>query len=100
MSSDGREVGDVETPSPSHADVFDGLIVDLRAGPGGHRFADAELVEGIYERGVVLAMTRRPPGASRSRPESRHPRGRPEETAPEELRDKLRRAWDYLSGNY
>jgi len=24
----------------------------------------------------------------------------PDDTAPDDLKDKLRRAWDYLSGNY
>src|SRR5687768_13225433 len=57
LSADGREVGKVEhVLADANADVFDGVIVDMRAGPGGHRFADAEQVEAIYERGVVLRM--------------------------------------------
>ena len=43
VSSDGHEIGRVEhVLADADADVFDGVIVDMRAGPGGHRFADAE----------------------------------------------------------
>src|SRR5688572_21660375 len=58
LSSDGRELGKVEhVLADVESDVFDGVIVDMRAGPGGHRFADSTQVDAIYERGVVLAMT-------------------------------------------
>ena len=88
LSSDGREVGKVEhVLADADSDVFDGVIVDMRAGPGGHRFADAALVEAIYERGVVLAMTAEAagaaaradgePGDARGRP-GRHRAGRPQ----------------------
>jgi hypothetical protein len=102
LSSDGREVGKVEhVLADADSDVFDGVIVDMRAGPGGHRFADASLVEAIYERGVVLAMTA---SAADELPEpSDNPatlEASPDDTAPDDLQDKLRRAWDYLSGNY
>ena len=102
LSSDGREVGKVEhVLADPDADVFDGVIVDMRAGPGGHRFADASLVAGIYERGVVLAMTSK---AAEELPEpTANPatlEADPDDTAPDDLSDKLRRAWDYLSGNY
>ncbi len=73
LSSDGHEIGKVEhVLADVDSDVFDGVIVDMRAGAGSHRFADAALVEAIYERGVVLAMTAE--GAEK---------------------DKLKRAWDY-----
>ena len=99
LSSDGREVGTVEhVLADADSDVFDGVIV---AGPGGHRFADASQVESIHERGVVLAMTA---DATERLPEpSENPPAlgaSPDDTAPDDLNDKLRRAWDYLSGNY
>jgi uncharacterized protein YrrD len=99
VSSDGREVGKVEhVLADADSDVFDGVIVDMR---GGHRFADAAMVEAIYERGVVLAMTA---SAAEQLPEpSENPavlEASPDDTAPDDLEDKLRRAWDYLSGNY
>src|SRR5829696_6088111 len=57
VSRDGQKVGTVEhVLADPDADVFDGVIVDMRAGPGGHRFADAEQIERIHERGVVLTL--------------------------------------------
>ncbi len=102
LASDGREVGTVEhVLADADSDVFDGVIVDMRAGPGGHRFADATQVESIWERGVVLAM---PATAAERLPEpSENPAtlgANPDDTTPDDLNDKLRRAWDYLSGNY
>ena len=102
LSSDGRELGKVEhVLADADSDVFDGVIVDARTGPGGHRFADASLVEAIYERGVVLAMTSE---AAEQLPEpSENPaalEADPDDTAPDDVKDKLKRAWDYLSGNY
>jgi hypothetical protein len=103
LSSDGEEVGAVEhVLAATDADVFDGLIVDLRAGPGGHRFADADMIDGIYERGVVLRVDAA--GAERLPEPAENPATveweGPEESVPDEMGDKLRRAWDYLSGKY
>jgi uncharacterized protein YrrD len=102
VSSDGRELGKVEhVLADADADVFAGVIVDTRAGLGGHRFADASQVDGIYERGVVLAMTA--DAVDRLPEPSRNPAvldAGPDDTVPDDLNDKLRRAWDYLSGNY
>jgi len=102
VTSDGREVGRVEhVLADADADVFDGVIVDLRAGPGGHRFADASQVEAIYEHGVVLAMSAE--AAERLPEPGENPAvldAGPDDTVPDDLKDKLRRAWDYLSGNY
>jgi C-terminal processing protease CtpA/Prc len=102
LTSDGEEVGKVEhVLADADSDVFDGVIVDMRAGPGGHRFADASLVEAIYENGVVLALTA--PDAEQLPEPSENPatlEASPDDTAPDDLKDKLRRAWDYLSGNY
>jgi uncharacterized protein YrrD len=99
VSSDGQEVGTVEhVLADADSDLFDGVIVDMR---GGHRFADAAMVEAIYERGVVRTMTA---SAAEQLPEpSENPatlEASPDDTAPDDLKDKLRRAWDYLSGNY
>jgi uncharacterized protein YrrD len=102
VSSDGHKVGTVEhVLAVQDADVFDGVIVDMRAGPGGHRFADADQVEAIYERGVVLALDR---AAAETLPEpSENPAAMaadPDDVTPDGLDDKLKRAWNYLSGNY
>jgi uncharacterized protein YrrD len=102
MSSDGREVGKVEhVLADPDADVFDGVIVDMRPGPGGHRFADADQVAAIHERGVVLALDAE--AAERLPEPAANPATLdtgPDDTVPDDLGDKLRRAWDYLSGRY
>ncbi|HEX5619882.1 MAG TPA: hypothetical protein VFX51_15785 [Solirubrobacteraceae bacterium] len=102
VSSDGEKVGTVEHVLAVHeADVFDGVIVDMRAGPGGHRFADADQIAACYERGVVLTLDR---DAAEKLPEpSQNPAAMeadPDDVTPDGLNDKLKRAWDYLSGNY
>ena len=102
MSSDGHKVGTVEhVLAVSEVDVFDGVIVDMRAGPGGHRFADADQVEAIYERGIVLTVNR---NAAEKLPQPSENAAAmaadPDDVTPDGLNDKLKRAWDYLSGRY
>jgi uncharacterized protein YrrD len=102
MSSDGRKVGTVEhVLAVPDADVFDGVIVDMRAGPGGHRFADADQIASIHERGVVLTLTAEK-AEKLPRPEENPATmdAGPDDVVPDGLDDKLKRAWDYLSGNY
>ena len=56
-SSDGERLGRVvEVLSAPEANLFDGIIFDTKAGPGGRRFVDAPEVGEIYERGVVLKI--------------------------------------------
>jgi hypothetical protein len=56
-SSDGENLGRVvKVLSAPNIDMFDGIIFDTTAGPGGHRFVDAPEVDGIYENGVVLKI--------------------------------------------
>jgi uncharacterized protein YrrD len=102
MSSDGHKLGTVEhVLAVPDADVFDGVIVDMSAGPGGHRFADAQQVESIYERGLVLTLDAEQ--AAKLPEPSENPvamDASPDDVAPDGLDDKLKRAWDYLSGNY
>lgn len=80
-------------------DIFDGLLI--RGAPGGWRFADATCVVEIHERGVLLSV-----GAEALHEPSENPAAlasTPEDTdegLAEELERKLRRAWDYISGNY
>lgn len=102
FSADGRAVGRVEhVLADDGADVFDGVIVDMRAGPGGHRFADADVVDRIHERGLVLRVDAT--AAERLPQPAANPAAlgaSPDDTTPDDLGDKLRRAWDYLSGRY
>jgi hypothetical protein len=102
LTSDGAEIGRVEhVLADADADVFDGLVIDTSAGPGGHRFADASQVAAIYASGVVLTLDA---AAAERLPEpSANPatlEADPADTAPDDLGDKLKRAWNYLSGNY
>jgi uncharacterized protein YrrD len=54
FASDGAEIGRVvEVVADDGADIFEGLAVEL---DGGLRFADAELVASMYERGVLLTV--------------------------------------------
>ena len=86
--------------SAPNLDMFDGIVFDTTAGPGGHRFVDAPEVGEIFERGVVLkidaaAAAKLPapeanPGSLKVNPGG--PRRRPSG------RGALGRAWDRLSG--
>jgi hypothetical protein len=101
-SVDGERVGTVEhVLADAGADIFDGLVIDSRTGPGGHRFADATQVEGLYERGAVLALgvtaCERLPEPSESPAVMQ---ADPDDTTPDDLGDKLKRAWNVISGNY
>ena len=101
MTSDGQEIGSVRhVLAVAEEDVFDGLVLET---PQGVRFADADLVEHLYERGVVLSIDA---AAARQLPE---PSENPAElaTGPDDtvsdradLGGKLRRAWHLISGKY
>jgi hypothetical protein len=101
ISSDGDRVGAlVHVLADEESDIFDGVIVDTRSGPGGHRFVDAPEVGGFYDRAVVLTIST---SEIDDLPEpSENPgvlEADPADTG-SSLSAKLRRAWDYLSGNY
>lgn len=98
-SSDGEKLGEVEhVLAVPDDDIFDGIVLDTSILPGGHRFVDAPEVEAIYERGVVLRIDAaeaealpKPsanPGALEAGPGDMAKGGS----------DKLRRAWDLISG--
>ncbi len=100
FSSDGVKVGRVvKVMSEPAVDMFDGIIIDTTAGPGGHKFVDAPEVGEIRERGVTLtidaaAVEQLPkpsanPGALSVGPSDMVKGGGP---------GFLRRAWDRLSG--
>jgi hypothetical protein len=82
-------------------DVFDGIVIAEHRGPGGHRFADADDIDRIYDRAVMLkldreAATRLPEPSANPAVVHEDPGRRP--SGP--LTQKLRRAWDLISGNY
>jgi sporulation protein YlmC with PRC-barrel domain len=99
-SSDGEELGKVEhVLADPEVDVFDGIVLDTSVLPGGRRFVDATQVADIYERGVVLTLEA---SAAERLPEPSENPGEigvgPDDLAPDQLQDKLRRAWDRISG--
>ena len=101
-SSDGQSLGAVEhVLAMPEEDVFDGFVVDTSVLPGGHRFVDAEQVDRIHERGVVLNVDA---AAAEQLPEPSANPGALEagagDLASEDTGDKLRRAWNRISGNY
>jgi len=101
FSRDGEKLGEVEhVLADNDLDIFDGIVFDPSPLPGGLRFADAPEVAGIYERGVVLTVTS---AEAENLPEPTANPGVLEVTGVEdvdrsELREKLRRAWELISG--
>ena len=98
-SSDGKELGEIEhVLADPDLDVFDGIVLDKSVLPGG-RFVDASQVEEIYERGVVLRVDAAEaeglpePSASPAQIEVG-----PNDMVKDDWHDKLRRAWDRISG--
>jgi uncharacterized protein YrrD len=102
-SSDGEEVGRVEHVLADQADdIFDGIVLDTSVLPGGQRFVDAQYVDEIFERGVLLKIDR---AAAEALPKPSANAAAMEVSADDvsdrdtsELRRKLGRAWDLISG--
>ena len=103
VSSDGEEIGTVEhVLADEEEDIFDGLVI---ASGGHHLFAEAALIDEMRAREVCLKLDA--PSCRRLPEPSENPavlEVGPDDTVAEgtgeELRDKLRRAWDRISGNY
>jgi hypothetical protein len=101
VSSDSEEVGTVQhVLADEEEDVFDGVVVDTRLGPGGLHFVDAPQVKEIRERAIVLSI---PASGVEDLPK---PSANPAvlehhgiEDSESPLQEKLRRAWDLISGN-
>lgn len=99
-SSDGEEIGRVEyVLSVPEDDIFDGIVLDTSALPGGRRFVDAPEVAKIYEHGVELNIDA---AACELLPEPSANPGEaevgPADMVPAGKHEKLRRAWDLISG--
>lgn len=99
-SCDGEQVGTIEhVLADPGLDIFDGLVLDTSVLPGGHRFVDAEQVEEIFERGVLLKSDRAaadalPEPAENAAAMEADPAAEPDS----KLEQKLHRAWELLSG--
>ena len=71
ISADGERVGTVEhVLGDAETDIFDGLVIDTRLGPGGLRFVDTPQIAELREDAAVLDAPRR---RSRRRCPSRPP---------------------------
>ena len=102
ISSDGERVGALEhVLADDSSGIFDGIVIDVSSGLGGHRFVDAPEVSGFFERAVVLevavADVAALPEPSENPAVMRHGG---EEDSESPLARKLRRAWDLVSGRY
>jgi hypothetical protein len=78
-------------------DIFEGLIVHTLPLPGRHLFADADQIAALHERGVLLSV-HRDELHDPSQKSTRQPN--PDNPTPVEspLQARLRRAWDWISG--
>jgi hypothetical protein len=101
VGADGQQVGTVRhVLAATDKDVFDGLVLDT---PDGTRFADARFVGDLYENEARLTIDS---GAAAALPEpSENPATVDVQLddvagSGSDLGDKLRRAWDLLSGRY
>ena len=101
-SSDGEEIGKVaHVLADEGEDVFDGIVLGEHVFGAEHRFADADEIDGIYEHGVVLKLDR---AAAAELPKpSPNPAviyDDPAASKGDFRHQRLRRAWDLISGNY
>jgi uncharacterized protein YrrD len=101
-SSDDVEIGKVtHVLAAEDEDVFDGIVIGEHIFGREHRFADADDIQAIFERGVVLKLDR---GACEQLPEpTANPavmHDDPAESNSEFRSQKLKRAWDRISGKY
>jgi PRC-barrel domain len=100
ISSDGDRVGVVEhVLRDEQTDVFDGLVIDVRLGPGGLHFVDAPEVGEITRHSVTIAVpaveVENLPKPSANPAVMEH-HGVEDSERP--LEHKLRRAWEIISG--
>jgi uncharacterized protein YrrD len=101
IDATGAQVGAVShVLSDEELDVFDGIVVTRHHDPLEHRFADADQIASIHERGVQLNVT-----WDQLHKPSENPavlEAGAEDMAGSEaghvLRERLRRAWDLISG--
>ena len=102
-ASDGEGVGTVaHVLAVPEDDIFDGIVLDTSVLPGGHRFVDAEQVEEIFDRGVLLKIDRK---MAEALPEPTQNPAAMALTADDvaesdegKLKRKLHRAWELISG--
>jgi len=100
ISADGDRIGVVEhVLGDEDTGIFDGIVIDTQLGPGGIRFVDAPEVAECRERAVILTV------ATAAVEQLPKPSANPAviehhgvEDTESELRGKLGRVWDRISG--
>ena len=100
ISADGERVGTVEhVLRDEQTDIFDGIVIDVRLGPGGLHFVDAPDVSEIHEGAVTIAVPAARVGQlpkPSANPAVMESHGIEDSEKP--LEHKLRRAWEIISG--
>ena len=100
ISADGDRVGVVEhVLGDEETDIFDGIVIDVKLGPGGLHFVDAPQVASLQENQVVLAVSTADVGRlpkPEPNPAVMEHHGVEDSESP--LEHKLRRAWEIISG--
>lgn len=101
-SSDGQQIGKVShVLAAEDEDVFDGIVIGEHTFGKEHRFADADDVQEVFERGVLLKLDQA--GCAQLPKPTANPavmHDDPAESNSEFRKQKLLRAWDLISGNY
>jgi hypothetical protein len=100
-ASDGTEIGKVEhVLADAASDIFDGLVIDVRPGPGGQRFVDAPQVAQMDEDGGVTLTLDADAVHALPKPSANPATMHADATDLERstLNEKLHRAWDMISG--
>jgi hypothetical protein len=90
----GARVGVVERVMDDGR-IFEGIIIHTYPLPGRHLYADANQVDEIHQRGVVLSVEREDLHDPRIEP-ARRPWGEPENI----LEVRLRRALDWITAHF
>ncbi|MEA2472588.1 MAG: hypothetical protein QOE06_503 [Thermoleophilaceae bacterium] len=79
-------------------DIFEGVIIDGRDHGGGRLYADAYQIAELRERAVLLSVDRDELHEPSENPAVLKPH--PDDVVESELKHRLRRAWDLISGQY
>jgi hypothetical protein len=96
-SSEGERIGKVEhVLAVPEEDIFDGLVIEL---DGALHFCDAPEVGEIYDNGVVLKLSAAE-AAQLPKPSASPAVMESGADMDSRFHDKMRRAWDRISGNY
>jgi hypothetical protein len=102
LSSDGERVGTVHRVlGDERTAIFDGLVIDIRTGPGGLRFVDAPEVGTIHADHVHIKIAAADVPALPSpsaNPAVLHHHG--VEDVQGRFRSSMGRAWDRITGKH